>query len=47
MKPNHYLNPYLAGIMLGLALLASFLILGDGRGPPAAWPGWLRPWKRL
>lgn len=32
MKPNHYLNPYLAGIMLGLALLASFLILGDGLG---------------
>jgi uncharacterized membrane protein YedE/YeeE len=32
MKPNHYMNPYLAGIFLGLVLLASFLILGAGLG---------------
>lgn len=30
--PKPYSNPYLAGIMLGLALLASFLILGAGLG---------------
>ena len=32
MKSNHYMNPYLAGIFLGLVLLASFLILGAGLG---------------
>jgi uncharacterized protein len=32
MKPSNYMNPYLAGIMLGLVLLASFLILGAGLG---------------
>jgi hypothetical protein len=30
-----YLNPYLAGVMLGLTLLASFLILGAGLGASA------------
>lgn len=29
---NHYMNPYLAGVFLGLVLLASFLILGAGLG---------------
>lgn len=32
---NHgkpYLNPYLAGVLLGLALLASYLVLGAGLG---------------
>jgi uncharacterized membrane protein YedE/YeeE len=29
---NGYMNPYLAGVLLGLALLASFLILGAGLG---------------
>ncbi|UCG46456.1 MAG: YeeE/YedE family protein [Phycisphaerales bacterium] len=29
---NKYMNPYLAGIGLGLALLASFLVLGAGLG---------------
>jgi len=32
MKSHHYMNPYLAGIFLGLVLLASFLILGAGLG---------------
>ena len=32
MKSNNYMNPYLAGIFLGLVLLASFLILGAGLG---------------
>lgn len=30
--PAPYMNPYLAGIILGLALLASFLVLGAGLG---------------
>ena len=32
MKTDNYMNPYLAGIFLGLVLLASFLILGAGLG---------------
>lgn len=32
MKPKPYMNPYLAGICLGLVLLAAFLILGTGLG---------------
>ncbi len=32
MKSDNYMNPYLAGIFLGLVLLASFLILGAGLG---------------
>lgn len=31
-KPRPYLNPYLAGLILGGALLASFLVLGAGLG---------------
>lgn len=31
-----YMNPYLAGVMLGLMLLASFLVLGVGLGASAA-----------
>ena len=34
-SPRPYLNPYLAGVMLGLTLLASFLILGAGLGASA------------
>jgi len=30
--PNRYMNPYLAGVFLGLVLLASFLVLGAGLG---------------
>ena len=30
--PRPYMNPYLAGVLLGLALLASYLILGAGLG---------------
>ena len=30
--PQPYMNPYLAGVLLGLALLASYLILGAGLG---------------
>ena len=33
--PRPYMNPYLAGVMLGLVLLASFLILGVGLGASA------------
>jgi uncharacterized membrane protein YedE/YeeE len=32
MKPDNYMNPYLAGIFLGLVLLAAFLVLGAGLG---------------
>jgi uncharacterized membrane protein YedE/YeeE len=32
---SHYMNPYLAGIYLGLVLLASFIILGVGLGASA------------
>lgn len=31
-KPKPYLNPYIAGLILGGALLASFLVLGAGLG---------------
>ncbi|WP_319585634.1 YeeE/YedE thiosulfate transporter family protein [uncultured Desulfobulbus sp.] len=31
-RPGPYANPYLTGILLGLVLLASFLILGVGLG---------------
>ena len=33
--PKPHMNPYLAGVMLGLVLLASFLILGVGLGASA------------
>ncbi len=33
--PAPYSNPYLAGVLLGLTLLASFLILGAGLGASA------------
>lgn len=33
--PKPFLNPYLAGILLGLTLLASFLVLGAGLGASA------------
>jgi hypothetical protein len=32
MSPKPYANPYLAGVLLGLTLLASYLILGAGLG---------------
>ena len=32
MKAKPYSNPYLAGVLLGLTLLASYLILGAGLG---------------
>ena len=35
-RPTPYWNPYLAGLLLGGALLASFLILGAGLGASAA-----------
>ena len=31
-KPAPYWNPYLAGLLLGITLLASFLVLGAGLG---------------
>jgi hypothetical protein len=31
-EPKKYTNPYLAGVLLGLVLLASFLVLGAGLG---------------
>jgi uncharacterized membrane protein YedE/YeeE len=34
--PKPYWNPYLAGLLLGGALLASFLVLGAGLGASAA-----------
>ncbi len=35
-RPKPYGNPYLAGVLLGLALLASFLVLGTGLGASGA-----------
>ncbi len=35
MKPKSYWNPYLAGVLLGLALLAAFLVAGQGLGASA------------
>ncbi|HOX04428.1 MAG TPA: YeeE/YedE thiosulfate transporter family protein [Candidatus Paceibacterota bacterium] len=35
MGPRPHLNPYLAGVLLGLVLLASFLTLGVGLGASA------------
>jgi uncharacterized protein len=36
MNAKPYSNPYLAGVLLGLTLLASYLILGAGLGASAA-----------
>ena len=35
MKEKPYWNPYLAGVLLGLTLLATFLIAGNGLGATA------------
>jgi uncharacterized membrane protein YedE/YeeE len=35
-KPKSYMNPYAAGIMLGLVLLASFYLTGRGLGASGA-----------
>ncbi|HPD33698.1 MAG TPA: YeeE/YedE thiosulfate transporter family protein [Bacteroidota bacterium] len=35
-KPKNYMNPYLAGIMLGLVLLATIYITGRGLGASGA-----------
>ncbi len=34
--PKHYINPYLAGVLLGLVLLSSFVIAGRGIGASGA-----------
>ena len=36
MKPNQYMNPYLAGVLLGLVLLATVYITGRGLGASGA-----------
>ena len=36
MNPKPYSNPYLVGVLLGVTLLASYLILGAGLGASAA-----------
>jgi hypothetical protein len=35
MKAKNYWNPYLAGLLLGLTLLATFLVAGQGLGASA------------
>jgi hypothetical protein len=35
MKPKPYWNPYLAGLLLGLVLLATFYVTGQGLGASA------------
>jgi len=35
-NPNTFWNPYLAGVALGLVLLASFLVMGNGLGASGA-----------
>ncbi len=34
-EPKPYWNPYLAGLLLGLTLLATFVIAGQGLGASA------------
>lgn len=36
LTPYHYTNPYLIGLLLGLVLLASFVIMGRGLGASGA-----------
>ena len=36
MKPKKYMNPYLAGVLLGLVLLMSFFFTGRGLGASGA-----------
>lgn len=36
MHPQHYWNPYLVGVGLGLVLLASFVVMGRGLGASGA-----------
>lgn len=36
LTPFHYTNPYLVGLLLGLVLLASFVIMGRGLGASGA-----------
>ena len=36
LNPKPYGNPYLAGVLLGLVLLAAFLVLGTGLGASGA-----------
>jgi hypothetical protein len=35
--PNRFWNPYLAGVALGLVLLAAFVLTGKGLGASGAW----------
>lgn len=35
--PNRFWNPYLAGLALGLVLLATYLLTGKGLGASGAW----------
>jgi uncharacterized protein len=39
--PSAYMNPYLAGVGLGLVLLASFVIMGRGLGATGAFSSFL------
>ena len=32
LTPKHYTNPYLIGLLLGIVLLATFVIMGRGMG---------------
>lgn len=36
LKPKPFMNPYLAGVLLGIVLLTSFLVLGVGLGASGA-----------
>jgi hypothetical protein len=35
MKAKEYWNPYVAGVVLGLVLLAAYLVAGNGLGATA------------
>ena len=37
MKPKPFMNPYLAGFMLGLVLLGTIYVVGRGLGASGAW----------
>lgn len=37
MKPKPFMNPYLAGVLLGLVLLGTIYVVGRGLGASGAW----------
>lgn len=40
--PNKYMNPYLAGVLLGLVIIAAFLFSGEGLGGSGAFKDFVK-----